>query len=167
MVGRFAWLLAATGLVTVIVARVVADALPSPASRPSAPAPARTPAPAAVSVWDGVYSEAQAKRGAAVYQDVCAPCHGHDLAGGEMAPPLAGPAFMANWNGLTLNDLYDRIRLTMPPDRAGGLPRQDTIDTIAYVLRANGFPAGKAALEARAEVLMQIKVEATRGGPAR
>lgn len=144
-------------LVALMAARTVPGA-------PRLTVPAQAGAPATASVWNGVYTAAQAKRGAAVYQELCAPCHGVDLAGAEMAPPLAGPAFMANWSGLTLNDLYDRIRLTMPPDRAGGLPRQDTVDTLAYVLRANGFPAGKAALEARAEVLMQIRIEATKPG---
>ena len=38
---------------------------------------------------DGVYSDAQATRGGAIYKDQCASCHGPSL-GGSLAPPLAG-----------------------------------------------------------------------------
>src|SRR3989442_10485004 len=53
------------------------------------------------SVWDGVYSDEQAKRGAPLYSQYCASCHGPELMGGEMAPALAGGDFSSNWNGLT------------------------------------------------------------------
>lgn len=160
-----AWcVVGAAGLAALVAARVGVEARSWVGPRVAGQAGAA----ASHTVWEGVYTEAQARRGAAVYQESCAPCHGHDLAGGEMAPPLTGPAFLANWSGLTLGDLYDRIRLTMPPDRAGGLPRQDTADAIAYILQANRFPAGKADLEAKTEVLMQVRIEASKpGGPPR
>ena len=62
----------------------------------------------AKSVWDGVYTEAQAKRGAAGYAEQCASCHGDQLTGGEMAPPLAGGEFLSNWNGLSAGELFER-----------------------------------------------------------
>jgi mono/diheme cytochrome c family protein len=34
------------------------------------------------SQWDGVYSEAQAKRGEPMYQQYCSSCHGADMPGG-------------------------------------------------------------------------------------
>ena len=40
------------------------------------------------SIWDGVYTEAQAKRGAAIYSAECAGCHGLDLTGVETASAL-------------------------------------------------------------------------------
>ena len=43
-------------------------------------------------VWDGVYTEEQAKRGAEVYAEKCAMCHGDSLGGVESAPALTGPA---------------------------------------------------------------------------
>jgi len=76
------------------------------------------------SVWDGVYTEEQAKRGESVYRKECAACHGDLLAGAESAPPLTGGAFLANWNGLTIGDLFDRIRKTMPQSAPGRLTRQ-------------------------------------------
>src|SRR5258705_1365693 len=56
-------------------------------------------------VWDGVYSDAQAKRGRELYSAKCLSCHGADLSGGEMAPPLVGVGFQSNWNGLSAGDL--------------------------------------------------------------
>jgi mono/diheme cytochrome c family protein len=55
------------------------------------------------SVWEGVYSDDQAKRGEALYRQKCASCHGDKLTGGESAPPLAGGQFLSNWNGLALD----------------------------------------------------------------
>src|SRR5258708_14374745 len=66
------------------------------------------------SVWDGVYTEAQAKRGQPLYNQQCSSCHGDLLTGGEMAPPLAGGDFLANWTALTMGDLFERIPKTMP-----------------------------------------------------
>src|SRR5438105_8051005 len=77
------------------------------------------------SVWDGVYTEEQAKRGEEVYRKECAACHGDMLTGGESAPPLTGGAFQANWNGLTLGDLFDRIRKTMPLSKPGRLRSEE------------------------------------------
>ncbi len=62
------------------------------------------------SVWDGVYTQEQAERGHSLYNEHCTSCHGDTLAGGEVAPPLAGGDFLANWNGLTVGDLFERIR---------------------------------------------------------
>ena len=111
------------------------------------------------SVWDGVYTEEQAKRGAALFSQYCAQCHGTELQGGEEAPSLAGGAFTANWNGLTVGDLSERVRVTMPPDNPNRINRQQNVDILSHVLRANGFPAGQTELEARTEVLKQIRIE--------
>ena len=64
----------------------------------------RAQAPAR-SVWEGVYTNDQAKRGQPLYSQYCGACHGDTLGGGESAPPLAGAEFLSNWNGLTVGDL--------------------------------------------------------------
>src|SRR5229473_1932633 len=76
------------------------------------------------SVWDGVYTEEQAKRGEELYRKECASCHGDTLVGGGGAAPLTGGAFLSNWNGLTVGDLFDRIRKTMPQGALGKLSKQ-------------------------------------------
>src|SRR5271167_2106697 len=91
------------------------------------------------SVWDGVYSEDQAKRGSALYTKECASCHGAELTGGESAPPLVGGAFLSNWNGTTVGDLFERIRKSMPQDDPGRLSRQQDADILAFVFSANKF----------------------------
>ena len=124
----------------------------------------RVQAPAADSrsVWDGVYTEEQAKRGEPAYQKECALCHGATLNGGESAPPLTGGAFMANWNGLTMGDLFDRIRKTMPLSNPGRLTRQQDADILAFLLNANKFPAGKVELYRQSEMLREIRFESTK-----
>ena len=114
---------------------------------------------AAHSVWDGVYTEEQAKRGQALYNQHCASCHADTLTGGEMAPPLAGGEFMSNWNGLSLGELFDRIRTTMPQNTPGKLSREVNADITAYMLQANKFPAGKKELARSSEFLKEIRIE--------
>lgn len=111
------------------------------------------------SVWDGVYTEEQAKRGEEVYKKECASCHGAELTGGESAPPLTGGAFQANWNGLTLGDLFDRIRKTMPQSKVGSLTRQQDADVLAFMLSVNKFPVGKTELYRQSEMLKEIRFE--------
>ena len=118
------------------------------------------------SVWDGVYTEEQAKRGEPIYHKECAACHGDMLTGGESAPPLTGGAFLANWNGLTVGDLFDRIRKTMPQGASPGrLTRQQDSDILAFMLSVNKFPAGKIELYRQSEMLREIRFESTKPAP--
>lgn len=117
------------------------------------------------SVWDGVYTVEQAKRGQPLYVKSCGSCHAGDLSGGESAPPLAGGEFMSNWNGLTAGELFERIRITMPADKPGKLSREVNADILAYMLEANRFPAGSAELPRATELLKQIKIEANKPEP--
>ena len=112
------------------------------------------------SVWDGVYTDEQAKRGQPVYNKHCASCHGDQLSGGEQAPPLAGGEFLSNWDGLPLGDLFERIRRSMPQDHPGTLSRQQNADILAYMLAVNRFPVGKTELASATEQLKLIRFEA-------
>jgi mono/diheme cytochrome c family protein len=112
------------------------------------------------SVWDGVFTAEQARRGGARYAEQCATCHGDTLGGGESAPPLAGGEFLANWNTLTVGELFDRTRSTMPQNKPGSLNREAAAEILAFMLSANQFPAGKSDLPQASEVLRQIKIEA-------
>lgn len=114
------------------------------------------------SVWDGVYTEEQAKRGEELYRKECASCHGDTLVGGGGAAPLTGGTFLSNWNGLTVGDLFDRIRKTMPQGSLGKLTKQQDADTLAYLLSFNRFPAGKTELQKQVEFLKEIRFEATK-----
>ena len=115
---------------------------------------------AGTSVWDGVFTDEQVKRGAASYQRECSNCHGAALEGGDMTPPLVGGGFTSNWNDLTLGDLFERIRITMPLDSPGKLSRQQNVDVIAFILKTNAWPSGATELPPEAGALKQIKIEA-------
>jgi S-disulfanyl-L-cysteine oxidoreductase SoxD len=123
---------------------------------------AQETAPTSRSVWDGVYTEEQAKRGEELYRKECASCHGDTLVGGGGAAPLTGGAFLSNWNGLTVGDLFDRIRKTMPQGSLGKLTKQQDADILAYLLSFNKFPAGKTELQKQVEFLREIRFEATK-----
>lgn len=123
-------------------------------------------ADAARSVWDGVYSAEQATRGEAAYSKDCGLCHGATLAGTGEAPGLAGTRFLSKWNGLTLGDLFDRIRTTMPMDRPGRLSREAYGEVLAYLLKFNGFPAGTKDLSSRTEMLASIGIALQRPASA-
>jgi len=111
------------------------------------------------SVWDGVFSSDQAKRGQPVYVEKCASCHSSDLSGGESAPPLTGGTFMSNWDGLPVGDLFKRMKDSMPQNAPGSLSGQDNADILAYMFQVNGFPAGKTDLAKQPEVLAGIVLE--------
>jgi mono/diheme cytochrome c family protein/sugar lactone lactonase YvrE len=113
----------------------------------------------AQSVVDGVYTTAQAARGQSLYNTNCAACHGDQLTGGETAPPLTGGDFLSNWNGLTVGDLLERIRTSMPLGAPGKLSREVNADITAYILKTNNYPAGDTELDKRTEFLKQIKIE--------
>ena len=109
------------------------------------------------STWDGVYTDVQAKRGEAIYAERCSSCHAPDLSGMDQAPPLAGADFLIDWNDLTLNDLFERIRISMPADKPGSLERTEVADVLAFMLQKNGFAAGKTDLPSTADALQAIK----------
>ena len=99
-----------------------------------------TPGP---SIWSGVFTAAQAKRGDDAYQASCSGCHGTDLhATDAMAVDLTGPAFRAKWNGKTLEDRVERIRDTMPLGNANSLGARTYMDILAFILQFNDFPPG-------------------------
>ena len=108
-------------------------------------------------VWDGVYTAEQARRGAEAYERACAECHGADLGGGDMAPGLAGVQFVYNWHGFSARDLFERLRVSMPPDQPNRVGRQEKADILAFMLEANGMPAGDAELASRAGPLGAIQ----------
>jgi mono/diheme cytochrome c family protein len=103
-------------------------------------------------VWDGVYTEDQATRGKQAFEKDCASCH-------EMAE-FSGPAFMDKWAKHSAFDLYDAMRTKMPMDRPGALSKESYSDIVAYMFKANTFPAGKTDLPAEDEALKQISIEA-------
>ena len=105
---------------------------------------------------DGVYTDAQATRGSAIYKEKCASCHGPTLSG-SLAQPLAGDAFAANWGG-PLSAIVDKIQATMPANAMGTLTRAQSADVLAFMLQASKFPAGRAELSSEDAALKTISL---------
>ena len=120
---------------------------------------AAAPATQAKSVWDGVFTKEQADRGAVAFKAACSECHGNDLAGDGFAPALTGSDFMGNWNDLSVGDLFERIRVSMPPSGPGAVTPAQKADIVAHILNASKFPAGTTELEPKTEALKLIKIE--------
>ena len=111
------------------------------------------------SVWDGVYTDAQAARGKIRYGGNCVECHGVAMEGNYLSPPLTGE-FIADWDGMTMADLFDKVQRTMPLGHPASLSDADTADMLAYMLQLNNFPSGGAELGSNPEVLKSITFEA-------
>src|SRR5262249_6258496 len=109
---------------------------------------------------DGIYTDAQAARGQAVYDKKCASCHGMRLEGGS-ATALSGGKFADRWarGDKSVDDLYYITRTQMPFGAGNTLSKQQYIDTVAYMLKANGYKGGARELPADPAVLKQIKIE--------
>ena len=122
---------------------------------------AQDPSP---SIWDGVYTAAQADRGRTVVQNHCSECHHDDLSGGE-GPALAGPIFMLKWETHSVERLFHKIRDTMPSRGSTEVSEKEKLDTVAYILQQNGFPAGKTELTDASAALASIRM-VPRGGPS-
>jgi quinoprotein glucose dehydrogenase len=114
------------------------------------------------SVWQGVYTKAQAERGRAAYFAACISCHGAQLQGDTDAPELAGNAFLRRWTNQSVGALFAFTESQMPVGRPRGLGAQAYADVIAHILAANGFPEGQQELPASNLALDKIMIDAKR-----
>jgi len=112
------------------------------------------------SVWDGVFTDDQARRGETQYSRNCESCHGADLSGNpvEEVPSLVWDAFLTQWNDRTVKDLFDALKRSMPRDAPGSLNTRAYVDVIAYVLQSNRFPSGTKELSLNTDALGQIVI---------
>lgn len=113
-------------------------------------------AQSALSTRDGVYTDAQAEQGHALYTRQCSMCHGAKLQGMGQNPALTGQGFLQNWTGQTLADLYTQLHATMPATKPGSLQPDEVAQLIAYILSANHYPAGKTELPQTSDQLKAI-----------
>ena len=117
------------------------------------------------SVWDGVFTEAQAKRGQAVYPGPCGTCHGRRLNGApddpdmRSTPPLARAKFLRDWEGRSLATLFEYTRATMPESNPGSLTDEEYVDVIVYMLSVGGMPAGDDELQPDPQSLARVVIQ--------
>ncbi len=109
------------------------------------------------SVWSGVYAAEQASKGQTLYSDHCSSCPGDDLQGDAFAPALIAETFTGRWQNETVGDLFGVVKQTMPQDRPASLADDEYASIIAYLLKANRYPAGAQLLGSVPTVLGEIK----------
>jgi mono/diheme cytochrome c family protein len=114
--------------------------------------------PEGQTIWSGVFSAAQAKRGEAIADKRCATCHSADLAGGQDGPALVGADVLQAWSGMSVGELFDRVRTTMPADAPQTLSPQETADIVAFIFSQNKCPAGDKELSSELEALKRIQI---------
>ena len=120
-------------------------------------------------IWDGVYSDAQARRGEQVFKTSCSYCHKDDLSGGFFddglgrAPALAGKrafdsSLVERWGGQTLAELVATVAATMPQNRPSTLTLENYLDVVSYVLSKNDVPSGPRDLTGDVDALGEIAI---------
>ena len=167
----------AVRFVTLCISTAVMAALPlgvasaADAAKPAAPAAKPAPVAAAkpaaaaaggampTNIWDGVYSNAQAKRGDVIYAQHCAMCHMVDMGGKEPAPELAGDGFLSKWLGHDVGELYERVATTMPAGNPGTLKPSEYADIVAVLLQANNFKAGPTDMKPDVAALKKVMIK--------
>ena len=102
------------------------------------------------SVNDGVYTDVQAGRGAKTFESRCTTCHDTGR--------FTGADFLKQWSGQPVHALYDVMKTTMPEDNIGGLSDDDYTRVITYILKLNGFPAGKDPLPSDSTFMRGIRI---------
>jgi len=132
---------------------VVLVALAGTAGRAAA---LQSAAPETRTTLDGVFTDAQAARGEARFRAVCANCHS--------VKQFTTPSVFRTWSGRPLRDLFENVRSLMPDDDPGGLDRQTYVEVLAYLLKANGYPAGETELPAGDSALRKIRIDAKTEG---
>lgn len=127
-------------------------------------------------VWDGIYTEAQAGRGEQAYKSACSYCHRDDLSGGFFdngvgrAPALAGPrafdsSFFERWKDLTMAELVATVAATMPQQEPATLTVEVYVDIVSFLLARNRIPAGTSELPSTIEALQGIRIVAENAKP--
>ncbi len=105
---------------------------------------------------EGVFTLSQATRGEAVFRELCVSCH--PLTNG-MTASLSGAAFISRWRNHTVDQLLERVSLTMPENAPTSLSRQAAVDVTAYLLHINGAPAGAIELPADADKFPHVRID--------
>ena len=115
-------------------------------------------------IWDGVFTAAQAGRGKTAFVQHCSNCHNQNLAGSVRGPALKGESFLRDWENGSVNNLFTKIRFSMPATYPDSVSDEVKLDIVTYLLEQNGFPAGAAELKMSEEELDNIQIAANGAG---
>src|SRR5262245_35452796 len=113
-------------------------------------------------VWDGVYTQQQAERGAVSFTSSCARCHGATTGDGDEGRSVAGERFWKSFRESTVDHLLDYVSRNMPNGAGGTLSAGVYADLVAFILSRNALPPGTSELTKETAVGVQI---IAKGGP--
>jgi mono/diheme cytochrome c family protein len=114
---------------------------------------AQTAKPVGPTVWDGVFTDAQADRAAGMFSQSCERCH---TLAAQGTRPLSGEKFWEGYTQKTVGDLLTFVKTNMPNGQGGSLPATTYNDLVALILKSNGFPSGKSELTPETVTAVQI-----------
>jgi ankyrin repeat protein len=129
-----------------------------PAAAAAPPAAAGAAAPVRLASASPVFSDGQAQRGQALYNKACAHCHAEDLTGEGGAAALIGQPFASRWNNVSVDEMLEVIRRTMPYEAPDSLGTQGYVDIISYLMKMNGHPSGAEELPTDSAILHRLIV---------
>jgi mono/diheme cytochrome c family protein len=115
---------------------------------------ARAQEKAGKTVWDGVYTADQAKRGGAVFARRCISCH---------STGFERTGFVERWREDRLSGFFYFISTYMPRDNPGSATQSEYLDIAAYIMSNNDLPAGAQELTYRELTNIQVQ---RKDGPA-
>jgi mono/diheme cytochrome c family protein len=104
-------------------------------------------------VWDGVYTEAQAARGITAFGQSCSGCHALAAVG---KAPLVGDPFWKSFAQKTVGDLLQYVSANMPNGNPASLSESTYGEIVALMLKSNGFPAGNT--ELRRDSIANVRI---------
>ena len=148
------WTPVVIGCMLAVLANDASGQTAKPQSKPAktAPAPQPTqPTTTGPSTLNGVYTNEQATRGRYVYLGSCRYCHN--------AQTHTGKVFAEWWKGKQLSDLYSFVLERMPKNDPGSLAPEDVADVVAYLLKLNAMPIGKAELYPDVDSLKKYRID--------
>jgi hypothetical protein len=134
------------------IAMAQADSIAAAAAEtPSTNRPGSTPAAGGTgpTIWDGIYTTAQASYGEEIYNAVCFNCHTLDQ--------WQDPGVLTR-HGNTLGGLFGFVSDQMPQSEPGSLYPEDYAGIVAYMLSLNGVPSGNQALPTTYQAMDRIRV---------
>src|SRR6187401_2809642 len=111
---------------------------------------------ASITANDGIFNKSQVEKGAGLYTNICASCHGRDLHGSEGGIALIGDRFITKWKDQSLDSLFKLTKNTMPKTNPKSLDDESNASLIAFLLNANGFTPGQATLSSNPSILVDM-----------
>src|SRR5207344_1415365 len=97
---------------------------------------AQTAKPTGPTVWDGVFTDAQADRASGTFSQSCERCH---TLASQGTRPLSGDKFWEGYTQKTVGDLLTFVKTNMPNGNGGSLSASTYNDLVALILKSNNF----------------------------